>query len=233
MGEPRSCFACLRGAGAKREGGNLLWRKHLEEETHPGHWGVGALLLEVLVVIRRALGRQQGWRTAFTGEFWASPRESRSFSLCIWLVSFQPSSLAVADVLQLGLVKMADGEEDPAVFSCRSLPSDPRLMATVTNAYLGTRVYRDILHVSGVYNGAAGDTHRADLPSPLSVRMAVPSAGSLAETFTLNTRTGKERGEGSSFLGLPSPCLGLPLLCPSKGSLLEVKSLGWQHSVLG
>ncbi|NXX48698.1 PGGHG glucosidase, partial [Tricholaema leucomelas] len=85
---------------------------------------------------------------------------------------------------------MADGEEDPAVFSCRSLPSDPRLMATVTNAYLGTRVYRDILHVSGVYNGAAGDTHRADLPSPVSVRMAVPGAHSLAETFTLNTRTG-------------------------------------------
>ncbi|NXF89623.1 PGGHG glucosidase, partial [Eubucco bourcierii] len=85
---------------------------------------------------------------------------------------------------------MADGEGDPAVFSCRSLPSDPRLMATVTNAYLGTRVYRDILHVSGVYNGAAGDTHRADVPSPVSVRMAVPGAHGLAEAFTLNTRTG-------------------------------------------
>ncbi|NXN92774.1 PGGHG glucosidase, partial [Rhinopomastus cyanomelas] len=86
---------------------------------------------------------------------------------------------------------MADGEEDPvAVFSCSSLPADPRLLPTVTNGYLGTRVYRDVLHVGGVYNGAAGDTHRADVPSPVGVRVAVPGAGSLAETFTLDTRTG-------------------------------------------
>ncbi|KAM6360406.1 protein-glucosylgalactosylhydroxylysine glucosidase [Alca torda] len=85
---------------------------------------------------------------------------------------------------------MADGKEDPAVFTSASLPSDPRLLATVTNAYLGTRVYRDVLHVNGVYNGAVGDTHRADVPSPVNVRMRVPGAGSLAETFTLNTRTG-------------------------------------------
>ncbi|NWX13335.1 PGGHG glucosidase, partial [Aegotheles bennettii] len=85
---------------------------------------------------------------------------------------------------------MADGAEDPAVFTSTSLPSDPRLLATVTNAYLGTRVYRDILHVNGVYNGAVGDTHRADIPSPVNVRMVVPGAVSLAETFTLDTRTG-------------------------------------------
>ncbi|NXG94349.1 PGGHG glucosidase, partial [Stercorarius parasiticus] len=85
---------------------------------------------------------------------------------------------------------MVDGKEDPAIFTSASLPSDPRLLATVTNAYLGTRVYRDVLHVNGVYNGAAGDTHRADVPSPVNVRMRVPGAGSLAETFTLNTRTG-------------------------------------------
>ncbi|KAM6073728.1 protein-glucosylgalactosylhydroxylysine glucosidase isoform 2-T3 [Chlamydotis macqueenii] len=85
---------------------------------------------------------------------------------------------------------MADGREDPAVFASASLPLDPRLLATVTNAYLGTRVYRDVLHVNGVYNGAAGDTHRADVPSPVNVRMTAPGAGSLAETFALDTRTG-------------------------------------------
>ncbi|KFP91162.1 Acid trehalase-like 1, partial [Apaloderma vittatum] len=63
-------------------------------------------------------------------------------------------------------------------------------LPTVTNAYLGTRVYRDILHVNGVYNGAVGDTHRADVPSPVNVRMTVPSVDSLAETFSLDTRTG-------------------------------------------
>ncbi|XP_066854850.1 protein-glucosylgalactosylhydroxylysine glucosidase isoform X5 [Anser cygnoides] len=91
---------------------------------------------------------------------------------------------------KFGLVKMTDGKEDPAVFTTTCLPSDQRLLATVTNAYLGTRVYRDILHVNGVYNGAVGDTHRADVPSPLSVRMTVPGADSLAETFSLNTQTG-------------------------------------------
>lgn len=95
-------------------------------------------------------------------------------------------------VLQLWLV-MADGQEDPAVFTSTCLPSDSRLLATVTNAYLGTRVYRNILHVSGVYNGAAGDTHRADIPSPVNVRMTVPDGDVPVETFTLNTRTGKEQ----------------------------------------
>nr|XP_006131719.1 protein-glucosylgalactosylhydroxylysine glucosidase [Pelodiscus sinensis]XP_006131720.1 protein-glucosylgalactosylhydroxylysine glucosidase [Pelodiscus sinensis] len=86
---------------------------------------------------------------------------------------------------------MADGGgTDPAVFTSSTLPSDPRLFATVTNAYLGTRVYRDILHVNGVYNGAVGDTHRADIPSPVNVRISVPDEDGLTETFTLNTRTG-------------------------------------------
>ncbi|XP_062823571.1 protein-glucosylgalactosylhydroxylysine glucosidase isoform X1 [Anolis carolinensis] len=80
--------------------------------------------------------------------------------------------------------------EDPTVFSCSVLPSDPRLLATVTNAYLGTRVYRNILHVNGVYNGAAGDTHRADIPSPVNVRMSVTAGDSLSETFSLDTKTG-------------------------------------------
>ncbi|NXA41072.1 PGGHG glucosidase, partial [Eudromia elegans] len=85
---------------------------------------------------------------------------------------------------------MPDGKEDPAVFTSSSLPSDPRLLPPVTNAYVGTRVYRDVLHVSGVYNGAAGDTHRADIPSPVNVRMTQPGADKLSETFTLNMRTG-------------------------------------------
>uniref|UniRef100_A0A670HNX9 Protein-glucosylgalactosylhydroxylysine glucosidase n=1 Tax=Podarcis muralis TaxID=64176 RepID=A0A670HNX9_PODMU len=81
-------------------------------------------------------------------------------------------------------------EEDPAVFTSGTLPSDPRLLATVTNAYLGTRVYRDILHVNGVYNGAVGDCHRADVPSPINVKMSVAAEDSLTETFSLDTRTG-------------------------------------------
>ncbi|NWV41951.1 PGGHG glucosidase, partial [Grantiella picta] len=84
---------------------------------------------------------------------------------------------------------MADGEGDPGVFVATALPRDPRLLPTVTNAFLGTRVFRDILHVAGVYSGAAGDTHRADVPSPLGLRMAAPAACT-AESFVLNTWTG-------------------------------------------
>ncbi|XP_066176703.1 protein-glucosylgalactosylhydroxylysine glucosidase [Sylvia atricapilla] len=83
---------------------------------------------------------------------------------------------------------MAHG--DPGVFTATALPEDPRLLPTVTSAFLGTRVFRDILHAAGVYSGAAGDTHRADVPSPLGLRMAAPGARSPAESFTLNTWTG-------------------------------------------
>lgn len=92
---------------------------------------------------------------------------------------------------------MADGEGDPGVFTATALPEDPRLLPTVTNAFLGTRVFRDILHAAGVYSGAAGDTHRADVPSPLGLRMAAPGARSPAQSFTLNTWTG-EQGAGTS-----------------------------------
>lgn len=87
---------------------------------------------------------------------------------------------------------MADATEDPTVFTAHSLPSDPRLWATVTNAYLGTRVYHNVLHVSGVYNGAGRDTHRAILPSPLNVQLEAPAGTGepLTKTFGLDTNTG-------------------------------------------
>lgn len=87
---------------------------------------------------------------------------------------------------------MEDAQQDPTVFAAHSLPRDPRLLATVTNAYLGTRVYHGTLHVSGVYNGAGSGTHRAVLPSPLNVRLQVPAGTGvrLTETFALDTNTG-------------------------------------------
>ncbi|XP_025771351.1 protein-glucosylgalactosylhydroxylysine glucosidase [Puma concolor] len=98
---------------------------------------------------------------------------------------------------------MEDASEDPTVFSAHSLPGDPRLLATVTNTYLGTRVYHDTLHVSGVYNGACGDTHRAILPSPLNVQLEAPAetGNQLTKTFALDTNTGSflHTLEGPSF----------------------------------
>ncbi|XP_036884364.1 protein-glucosylgalactosylhydroxylysine glucosidase isoform X2 [Sturnira hondurensis] len=98
---------------------------------------------------------------------------------------------------------MADAGEDPTVFTAHSLPSDRRLWASVTNAYLGTRVYHDTLHVSGVYNGALGDTHRAVLPSPLNIQLEAPAGPGeqLTTTFVLDTNTGSflHTLEDSSF----------------------------------
>lgn len=114
---------------------------------------------------------------------------------------------------------MEDAREDPTTFTAQSLPSDPRLLATVTNAYLGTRVYRETLHVSGVYNGAGGGAHRAILPNPLNVKMEAPAGTGeqAAETFALDTNTG-------SCTGWPLPasaCFsGLSLLPPTVGGLL-------------
>ncbi|XP_063801146.1 protein-glucosylgalactosylhydroxylysine glucosidase isoform X2 [Pseudophryne corroboree] len=84
-------------------------------------------------------------------------------------------------------------EDDPWIFSAKSLPSDPRLMATMANGYLGTRVYGDFLHVNGVYNGTVGDCHRANVPSPLNVQLYVPKEKVLDESFSLDIKTGTFR----------------------------------------
>lgn len=98
---------------------------------------------------------------------------------------------------------MADAGEDPTIFTAQALPSDPRLWATVTNAYLGTRVYHCTLHVNGIYNGALGDTHRAILPSPLNVQLEAPAetGEQPRTTFVLDTNTGSflHTLEDSSF----------------------------------
>ncbi|XP_070217512.1 protein-glucosylgalactosylhydroxylysine glucosidase isoform X3 [Bos mutus] len=98
---------------------------------------------------------------------------------------------------------MEDAGKDATRFTAHSLPSDPRLLATVTNAYLGTRVYHETLHVSGVYNGALGDTHRAILPSPLNVQLEAPAGTGeqLTKTYVLDTNTGSflHTLEGPSF----------------------------------
>ncbi|XP_053781391.1 protein-glucosylgalactosylhydroxylysine glucosidase isoform X2 [Desmodus rotundus] len=105
--------------------------------------------------------------------------------------------------LHCASLSMADAGEDPTLFTAHSLPSDRRLWASVTNAYLGTRVYHDTLHVSGIYNGALGDTHRAVLPSPLNIQLEAPvgTGEQLTKTFILDTNTGSflHTLEDSSF----------------------------------
>lgn len=132
----------------------------------------------------------------------------------------------VPAALQVGPAAMADGEGDPGVFTATALPGDPRLLPTVTSAFLGTRVFRAILHAAGVYSGAAGDTHRADVPSPLGLRMAAPAARSPAESFTLNTWTGEQgaRAFPGDLPEVPFSLLLLPFLLSRIFLLLVVRS---------
>ncbi|XP_040265771.1 protein-glucosylgalactosylhydroxylysine glucosidase [Bufo bufo] len=85
---------------------------------------------------------------------------------------------------------MTDLESDPWIFSCKSLPSDTRLIATMANGYLGTRAYGEILHVNGIYNGSVGDCHRANVPSPLNVSLCVNREEVVDERFCLDIKTG-------------------------------------------
>ncbi|KAE8607665.1 hypothetical protein XENTR_v10011242 [Xenopus tropicalis] len=84
---------------------------------------------------------------------------------------------------------MSPMEDGRWIFSSSSLPSDPRLMATLANGYLGTRVYGDVFHVNGVYNGAGGNCHRAEIPSPCFKLVAAKEI-LLTENFALNIKRG-------------------------------------------
>ncbi|RXM30030.1 Acid trehalase-like protein 1 [Acipenser ruthenus] len=85
-----------------------------------------------------------------------------------------------------------DPGDDPYLFTSDTLPSDPRFMATVANGFVGTRVFGDVMHVGGVYSGGVGVCHRADVPSPLAVRVRLDRADSsgLRQQYTLDTRAG-------------------------------------------
>ncbi|KAF3854906.1 hypothetical protein F7725_022961 [Dissostichus mawsoni] len=61
--------------------------------------------------------------------------------------------------------------EDPYIFSTDTLPSDRRFLPPLANGLLGWRVYNNIMHIGGVYNGEGGRCHRADVPCPLAVRV--------------------------------------------------------------
>ncbi|XP_071974078.1 protein-glucosylgalactosylhydroxylysine glucosidase [Engystomops pustulosus] len=85
---------------------------------------------------------------------------------------------------------MTNMEGNPWIFVAKSLPSDTRFMATMANGYLGTRVFGEVLHVNGVYNGSVGDCHRATVPSPLNVRLCVNMEDIVDEKFCLDIKTG-------------------------------------------
>lgn len=79
-------------------------------------------------------------------------------------------------------------DPDPYIFSTDALPSDPRFLPPLANGLLGWRVYNNIMHVGGVYNGEGGHCHRADVPCPLAVK--VDTEKPAQHTYSLDTHTG-------------------------------------------
>ncbi|XP_017261100.1 protein-glucosylgalactosylhydroxylysine glucosidase isoform X2 [Kryptolebias marmoratus] len=77
---------------------------------------------------------------------------------------------------------------DPYIFTSDSLPADPRFLPPLANGLLGWRVYSDVMHMGGVYNGEGGHCHRADVPCPLAVK--VETEDPAQHSYTLNTHTG-------------------------------------------
>lgn len=79
-------------------------------------------------------------------------------------------------------------ESDPYIFSTDTLPTDLRFLPPLANGLLGWKVYDNIMHMGGVYNGDEGRTHRADLPCPLAVKMETEELAK--HSYCLDTHTG-------------------------------------------
>ncbi|XP_034542522.1 protein-glucosylgalactosylhydroxylysine glucosidase [Notolabrus celidotus] len=80
------------------------------------------------------------------------------------------------------------GESDPYIFSTDTLPGDLRFLPPLANGLLGWRVYNNIMHMGGVYNGEGGRCHRADVPCPLAVKVEMVEPAQ--HTYSLDTHTG-------------------------------------------
>lgn len=79
-------------------------------------------------------------------------------------------------------------DPDPYIFTTDTLPSDLRFLPPLANGLLGWRVYNNIMHMGGVYNGEGGRCHRADIPCPLAVKVEIEQPAQHA--YSLNTHTG-------------------------------------------
>lgn len=79
-------------------------------------------------------------------------------------------------------------DADPYIFTTDTLPSDLRFLPPLANGLLGWKVFSKVMHMGGVYNGEAGDCHRADVPCPLAVKIETEEPAQ--HTYALNTHTG-------------------------------------------
>lgn len=80
-------------------------------------------------------------------------------------------------------------DSDPYIFTTDTLPSNLRFLPPLANGHLGWRVYNNIMHMGGVYNGEGGRCHRADVPCPLAVKVELEEP--VQHTYSLDTHKGR------------------------------------------
>ena len=90
------------------------------------------------------------------------------------------------------------------VFTSNTLPEDKRLMATIGNGYIATRIYSDSVFVSGVYNGRRREpSHRARVPSTVAIHMSLENDNDVITNnfYSLDVERGlfTHRVEGTGF----------------------------------
>ena len=87
---------------------------------------------------------------------------------------------------------MAVNQSNEWIFSCDKLPDNKELLATISNGFLGTRIFDDCIYAGGIFNGDHLNSHRAMIPSTIPVNITlknIPEAD-LKNCYSLNTRLG-------------------------------------------
>jgi len=87
---------------------------------------------------------------------------------------------------------MEGAESASWIFSSRTLPDDKELLPTISNGFVGTRIFDDRVYAAGVFNGDHLSSHRAMIPSTLPLNITLlKEPGQTSETcFTLNAKAG-------------------------------------------
>ena len=78
------------------------------------------------------------------------------------------------------------------IFSSRTLPDNKELLPTISNGFVGTRVFGDRVYVAGVFNGDHLSSHRAMIPStlPFNITLLKESGETSERCYTLNAKDG-------------------------------------------
>lgn len=86
----------------------------------------------------------------------------------------------------------SEAEYSEWIYSSDELPKNRELMATVSNGFLGTRIFDESIYAAGVFNGDHLNSHRAIIPSTIPVQISfknIPESN-LKRCYTLNAKNG-------------------------------------------